>query len=462
MTREKTQYSDFWASPQRYFYFRSLIAFSVVGSLVSYRSWPEFDITSIALSILTLCYLGLTRYLSEKKYSDEQKENLERYFGWVDAALIGACLCLVDFQILPTVLFATIIQFNAALQGGSRKWLEDNAAFFIGAGTGGFLYTPVWVLSSSVQISATTLIGVSVYIVLYGLYLNSKLRSASKRIAELTEVTEKEKAKGFLLSRYISPAVYSAISTDNENRLQTERKRLTVFFSDIQGFTSLSEELEAETLSTLLNLYLTEMTKIIAHFGGTVDKFMGDGIMVIFGDHESKGVKTDCIRCVSMAIAMKKRMRVLQNHWFSQGIKKKLQIRMGINTGYCTVGTFGTRAHHLDYTALGTHVNLASRLESAADPGEILLSHESWALVKDTIMCTNKGMIEAKGFSYPIEVYEVVDFRKNLGAHQTYMESNAEGFSMHLDLEKVRNFEKEKVIYDLEKALQTIKDRVIQ
>ncbi len=461
MAKDNKPSTDFWSHPQRHFYFRSLIAFSVVGTLVSYRSWPTFDIISTALAILTLVYLAVTRLLGDKS-SEEKKEQLERVFGWADAALIGACLCLVDFQILPTALFATIIQFNASLQGGSRKWLEDNAAFFIGAGIGAFIYTPVWVLSSSIQISATTLIGVSVYIILYGLFVNRKIRSMTEQIEELNEINEKEKEKGFQLSHYISPAVYSAVGTNDQAKLQTDRKRLTVFFSDIQGFTSLSEELEAETLATLLNLYLTEMTKIISHFGGTVDKFMGDGIMVIFGDHETRGTKGDCLRCVSMAIAMKKRMRVLQNHWFSQGIKKKLQIRMGINTGFCTVGTFGAKSHHLDYTALGTHVNLASRLESAADPGEILLSHESWALVKDTIMCINKGMIEAKGFSYPIEVYQVVDFRKNLGSNQTYMETNLDGFSMHLDLEKIRNFEKEKVLYDLEKAIETIKDKVIQ
>ncbi len=87
--------------------------------------------------------------------------------------------------------------------------------------------------------------------------------------------------------------------------------------------------------------------------------------MVIFGDHDSKGLKSDALRCISMSIAMRRRMKVLQQQWFNQGIKKPLKIRMGINTGYCTVGTFGT-SHHLDYTVLGTHVNLASRLESAA------------------------------------------------------------------------------------------------
>src|SRR5690606_29169788 len=111
----------------------------------------------------------------------------------------------------------------------------------------------------------------------------------------------------------------------------------------------------------------------------------------------------------------------------------------------CTVGSFGT-SHYMDYTVLGTHVNLASRLETAADPGEILISHETWSLIKDVIMCRDKGEITAKGFSHPIKVYQVVDFRKDLGKHQSYFEENLEGFSMHMDLEKIKNYDREKVI----------------
>ena len=427
---------------------------------MSYRSWPEFDALSAGLAAVMLLYLAISAFIS-KRWAKLHDKSIDRYLGWIDSALIGASLCLVDFQILPTVLFVTIIQFNAAQNGSSRRWLEDNFAFVLGAGIGAFVYTPTWVLSSDVNVSATTLIGVSVYVVLSGVYSSMRTRSLHEQVNELANKVDTDKAKSFRLSRYLSPTVWNAISQGNDKILQTDRKRLTVFFSDIQGFTALSEELEAETLAALLNTYLTEMTKIVAHYGGTIDKFMGDGLMIIFGDGNTKGAKDDCLRCVTMALAMRKRMKVLQNHWLRQGIKRKLQIRMGINTGFCTVGTFGAKSHHLDYTVLGTHVNLASRLESAASPGEILLSHESWALVKDTILCTNKGMIEAKGFSYPIEVYQVIDLRKNLGAAQTYLETSTEGFSMQLDLEKVRNYERERVIQDLEKAIESLRDQAL-
>ncbi|GLS26316.1 adenylate/guanylate cyclase domain-containing protein [Marinibactrum halimedae] len=457
--KDKISTADIWLQPLRSFYFRSLICFAVVGTLASFANWPKIQPAIAGIIIFALAYLALSFHLSKRKNATPL--TLERYLGWIDAALIGSCISLVGFQILPTILFVTILQFNAVLMGGGRKWLEDNCALITAATAASFFSTPVWVLSGSIEISAASLIGVSVYIVLYGLYIHFRIKKMEEESELLSKEREKYKFKAFRLAQYLPPTVWHAISKDNDQKLQTERKRLTVFFSDIQGFTSLSEELESETLTGLLNTYLTEMAKIVTHFGGTIDKFMGDGIMVIFGDNKSQGAKQDCIACTAMALAMRRRMKVLQNHWFNQGIKKPLQIRMGINTGFCTIGTFGARAHHLDYTALGPHVNLASRLESAAKPGEILVSHEVWALIKDTILCENKGMIEAKGFSYPIEVYQVIDHRKNLGKNQVYFESSAEGFSMHLDLEKVRNYDKARVIEELEKATNTLKDKVI-
>ena len=169
----------------------------------------------------------------------------------------------------------------------------------------------------------------------------------------------------------------------------------------------------------------------------------------------------DCIRAVSMAIEMRKKMLELQQRWFNQGIKTPLLIRMGINTGFCTVGSFGT-SHYMDYTVLGTHVNLASRLESSAEPGEILVSHETWSLIKDVIMCRDKGEINVKGFSHPVRVHQVIDFRKELGKNQSWFEQNIEGFTMHLDLEKIRNYDREKVLETLQSAVERVRDKVFK
>ena len=128
---------------------------------------------------------------------------------------------------------------------------------------------------------------------------------------------------------------------------------MTVFFSDMEGFTKLAEELDPEQLTSLLNTYLTEMSEIAFRFGGTVDKVIGDAIMVFFGDPESRGVRADAMSCVSMAVAMQQAMKS-SVALAAEGIANPPALRMGINSGACKVGNFGTE-NRLDYTLLGPH-----------------------------------------------------------------------------------------------------------
>ncbi|UZJ45895.1 adenylate/guanylate cyclase domain-containing protein [Marinimicrobium sp. C6131] len=446
-------------SPLHQYYFRSLICFAAAGTLASYIEWSAIQPVYIGTIVFLLLYTYLTYHFTHT-LDREKLSRVTRYLSWADAALIGLVLSLTNFSLLPLALFLTMIQFNALLTGGLRRWVEDNVAFAVGILLSFLVHKPQWVFSSSIEISAASLIGIITYFLAYALYMHQRMRRLIMNQMKLENEQKWHKIRSYKLSRYLPPPVWRAINQGKDHMLQAERKRITVFFSDIKNFSQLSEEMEAEALTELLNHYLTEMSKIITHFGGTIDKFMGDGIMVMFGDSNSKGVKQDCMNCVSMAIAMKKRMKSLQQEWYNQGIKKPLQIRMGMNTGYCTVGTFGTSSH-LDYTVLGTHVNLASRLESAAQPDEILISHETWSLVKDAVMCQDKGEITVKGFSQPVKVYQVAGFRKDMGKNQSFFEDRAEGFSMYLDLEKVRNYEKAKVIKALQTAAEKLKDKVI-
>ena len=135
------------------------------------------------------------------------------------------------------------------------------------------------------------------------------------------------------LSKYFSPQVYESIfSGDLEVKIETRRKRLTVFFSDIKGFSELTERLEPEILTELVTSYLTEMTNIAIAHGGTVDKYIGDAIMVFFGDPKSLGHKEDAIACVQMAIAMVQALRSVRLSWENMGISQPLDIRIGIHT----------------------------------------------------------------------------------------------------------------------------------
>jgi PAS domain S-box-containing protein len=214
------------------------------------------------------------------------------------------------------------------------------------------------------------------------------------------------------LSKYLSPQVYESIFSGKQNvKIEAYRKKLTVFFSDIKGFTELTDRLEPEVLSSLLNSYLNEMSKIALKHGGTIDKFVGDAILIFFGDPESKGDREDANACVLMALEMQERMKYLRKLWEDQGISKPLNIRIGINTGYCNVGNFGSE-DRLDYTIIGGEVNLASRLESKADSGQILISHETYALIKKQIVCEKKEEINVKGIAHKIQTYQVIETEK--------------------------------------------------
>jgi len=216
------------------------------------------------------------------------------------------------------------------------------------------------------------------------------------------------------LAKYLSPQVYDSIFTGKQEvKLVSQRKRLTVFFSEIADFTETSDRLESEDLTRLLNQYLTEMSKIAIAHGATIDKYIGDAIIIFFGDPETLGVEEDALACVSMAVAMRKRMVELERVWRESGVEEPLQCRMGISTGLCNVGNFGSD-YRMDYTIIGGGVNLAARLETACDPNEILISYETYAHVKDLVLCKDHDEITVTGIAQPVATYQVVDLHKNL------------------------------------------------
>ena len=171
-------------------------------------------------------------------------------------------------------------------------------------------------------------------------------------------------------------------------------------------FTDISDTLEPELLAKLVNNYLSEMTNIAIEFGGTIDKFIGDAVMVFFGDPESDGDRQDALNCAKMALRMQQRISELQDYWKSLGIGEEIQVRMGISTGYCTVGDFGSQ-QRLDYTAFGSPVNLAARLETLALPGEIVVSQQTFELISGDIDCTPYNTVTPKGFYRPVNTYTI-------------------------------------------------------
>jgi adenylate cyclase len=263
------------------------------------------------------------------------------------------------------------------------------------------------------------------------------LSAEQRRANEI--ITQKNKELDALstkLSKYLSPQIYHSIFTGAQSvEIASSRKKLTIFFSDVVNFTETTDKLESEDLTNLLNRYLTEMTNIALQHGATIDKYIGDAIMVFFGDPESKGVKEDARACVRMAVAMLRRLRELHAEWVELGADKPFHLRVGINTGYVTVGNFGSE-DRMDYTIIGSAVNLTARLQSHAEIDGILLGHETYSLVKDEIAAEEQEPIRVKGFAEPVRCYKVLGLYDDLAEQGKVIREEADGFKFLLDLQK--------------------------
>ncbi len=210
-----------------------------------------------------------------------------------------------------------------------------------------------------------------------------------------------------IISRYVAIQLTNEVRSGHYAALERhERRRLTLFFSDIQGFSNTADAIEPEDLSSLLNDYLSEMTAIAQRFDATIDKFVGDAIMIFFGAPQSTTDRDQALRAVNMGIEMQKSMHVLRQKWAAAGIVHPFHIRIGINTGQASVGAFGSN-QRLEYTAIGRQVNLAARIQAHCIPDHILISHATWALVHDQIVCLPKGQVTFQGTHEPIGIFEV-------------------------------------------------------
>jgi class 3 adenylate cyclase len=272
----------------------------------------------------------------------------------------------------------------------------------------------------------------------------------------LNEKNAKLESLSSKLSKYLAPQIFQSIfSSDQATSLETKRKKLTVFFSDIKDFTQITEDLQAEDLASLLNEYFTEMSRIALEHGATIDKFIGDAMLIFFGDPETKGVEEDAKACVRMAVAMQRRMATLQTLWRDRGYEHPFQMRVGINTGFCNVGNFGS-TERMDYTIIGGEVNLAARLEHQADPGGILLSYETYALVRDLVEAEEQPSIEAKGIRREIRPFALRNFLVAAG-QQRFIRFDNDGFSLRIDLDRLSDERRREALDRLSEVMARLK-----
>lgn len=213
------------------------------------------------------------------------------------------------------------------------------------------------------------------------------------------------------IGKYIPPQIHKGILEGKyDTNITTKRKKLTIFFSDIKNFTDTSEKLQPEDLTKYLNEYFSEMTNIALEHGATIDKYIGDAVMLFFGDPTSKGEKEDARACVEMSLKMQEKMVDLRKKWKGEGFYNPFEIRIGLNTGYCNVGNFGS-SQRLTYTIIGGEVNVAARLEAAGEAGGILMSYETYAHVQDMVEVEEKESVKMKGINREIKVFSVLKRR---------------------------------------------------
>jgi adenylate cyclase len=253
--------------------------------------------------------------------------------------------------------------------------------------------------------------------------INGELETANEFLATLS----------MKISRYLSPQIYKSIfSGQKDVTIHTERKKLTIFFSDIKDFTATTERLQPEQITRLLNEYFTEMSNVALKHGGTIDKFVGDAMLIFFGDPESKGEAEDAKACMRMAAEMQHRVAERNAKWRNEGVEHPFRVRMGINTGFCNVGNFGS-ADRMDYTIIGAEANLAARLQSVAEAGHIVVSYETYALVRDIVVAHALPPITMKGISREVIPYSVEGMRDAAGQKIKIFSEHLTGLDFYLD-----------------------------
>jgi class 3 adenylate cyclase len=213
--------------------------------------------------------------------------------------------------------------------------------------------------------------------------------------------------------------------------------------------------LQPEEITALLNEYFTEMSKIALSHGGTIDKFVGDAMLIFFGDPETRGDAEDAKACLRMAIEMQDRIAGLNAKWRNAGIEQPFRVRMGINTGYCNVGNFGSD-DRMDYTIIGAEANLAARLQAVAQAGHIVVSYETYALVRDAVVAQALPPITMKGISREVVPYAISGVLDSTGQTVQVFSEHQTGLDFYLNANMIDASDAARIRKVLEDALKAL------
>ena len=428
-----------------------VIIYYFTSPIANYQIYVPFFI-----GFIFLISPKLSRWL-EYSYGHKVRKNI--YF-LIDIAVVFTALAAVHLSLVVTfvLLFAliyTAINSKISFMMGSLATLVAIVVFYVNIiFVFGF---EDYFQQTSTELSVLSFVSIILFVNIGNFYQNRRIKHIeAQKQTYFTEMNRYIELSN-QLSRYAPLQLWQAIMRgETEAKIEYKRKKITVFFSDIQGFTELSENLIPDDLAFVLNDYLSHMTEIAKQYGATIDKFMGDAILMFFGDPDSQGVEQDAKNCLDMALAMRQQMTFLRERWVKMGYAP-LHIRMGISTGYCHVGNYGA-VHRMAYTIVGRDANLAARLQYAAEIDEILISDETYKLIKNDFLCAPKAPIELKGIQGKVRTWQVMErYSATRNENQQWFDYEYKGFHLVLNLEEVQNFEYPELVEVLEKMVKRIK-----
>ena len=446
--------------PRQFEYFHRLMGYLILSLLITvyYYTSPDTHYQLYVPIFLVLVLIITPRLSNWLLYRYNTK--IKRAILFVmDMAVIAVILSAIHLNLVLTFLTIFVILYTTI--SNKISFLVLSLAGLIGIAI--FYLCNIFIFGFGEYFEQTTgeltVLGFVCLLTYFGvgsLYQRSQIQYISNRKSYYYEQMNRYMEFANQLSRYAPVQLWQSIMKgESEAKIEYKRKKMTIFFSDIQGFTELSETLIPDDLAFLLNDYLSHMTEIAKQYEATVDKFMGDAILIFFGDPISQGVKQDAKTCLDMAIDMRQQMKLLRERWIKMGYPA-LHIRMGISTGYCHVGNYGA-AHRMAYTIVGRDANLAARLQSAAAVDEILISDDTYSLIKNDYLCAPKSPIRLKGIQYLVNTWQVMEkYTSRKSDYQRWFDYEYKGFHLLLNLDEVQNYEYPELIGVLEKMIVRI------
>ncbi|ENW80795.1 hypothetical protein F909_02083 [Acinetobacter sp. ANC 3929] len=447
--------------PRQFAYFHRLMGYSILSLILVIYTFTSTSASYqlYLLPLLLIYFLLCPRLEKWLQYKFDKKIEKNVLFG-NEAVIIALVLAALHLSLVPTFT----ILFGLLYVGLNNK-ISLPVSCLIGLIGVIVFYFSTFVIfgaeeyfePTNPELTVVSLLGLMMFIVIGNYYQHRRLNILGQQRQHYHNQMTRYIAFANQLSRYAPLQLWQSIMRgEAEAKIEYKRKKLTIFFSDIQGFTELSETLIPDDLAFLLNDYLSHMTEIAKQYEATVDKFMGDAILIFFGDPNSQGVEQDAKSCVEMAIAMRQQMKLLRERWKKMGYPA-LHIRMGISTGYCHVGNYGA-SHRMAYTIVGRDVNLAARLQSAAEVDEILIADDTHQLIKNEFLCVPKVPIYLKGIQGPVKTWQVMEkFTGKKSDTQKWFDFDYKGFHLVLNLEEVQNYEYPELVEILENMVQRIK-----